>query len=201
MRAKSVQFVRGAARAEDFPRDGRPEVALLGRSNVGKSSLLNRLVGRSGVARVSKTPGRTRQINYFLVDDRWYLVDLPGAGYARVAQRERRAWDELVARFLEREQTLRLVLQLVDIRHEPMPADRLLACLLAERRLPVAVALTKADKIGRAQAAQAGAALRGALGLGEEVPVIAVSAHAGTGIAALHQVIDRFLEPAPPDRG
>lgn len=197
MKARSVQFVRGAARAEDFPRDGRPEVALLGRSNVGKSSLLNRLAGRGGAARVSKTPGRTRQINFFLVDERWYLVDLPGFGYARVSQRERRAWDELVTRFLDRRETLRLALQLVDIRHEPMPADRLLSGMLLERGLPFAVALTKADKVAGSRTGPAVRELRQELNLPDDLPVVAVSAHSGAGMPALHQVIDRFLELRP----
>ncbi|MGH9361388.1 MAG: ribosome biogenesis GTP-binding protein YihA/YsxC, partial [Thermoanaerobaculia bacterium] len=114
MRVASAEYVRSAHEDADFVRDGRPEVLFAGRSNVGKSSLLNRLLGRKGLARTSSTPGRTRAVNYFLVNGRFYFVDLPGYGYAKAARVERRAWGALVDRYLRRALPGSQVVLLVD---------------------------------------------------------------------------------------
>ncbi|MCU0231998.1 MAG: ribosome biogenesis GTP-binding protein YihA/YsxC [Acidobacteria bacterium] len=200
MRPKSVEMVRAAARPEDFPRDGRPEVVLLGRSNVGKSSLINRLVGRKGIARVSKAPGRTREIFFYLVDERAYVVDVPGFGYARVSAGMRAAWDRLLAAYLERREPLRLALQLVDSRHPPQPLDHALAELLLEHEVPFALVLTKADKVSGSRAAQAAAEVRREIDLPSWVPVVATSAHTGAGMKELSRIVDEALaRPAGKD--
>ncbi|RMG46232.1 MAG: YihA family ribosome biogenesis GTP-binding protein [Acidobacteria bacterium] len=196
IRAKEVRLAHVAARPGDFPRDGLPEFALCGRSNVGKSSLLNRLLGRAGLARVSKTPGRTREIFFYAVDRRFYLVDLPGFGYARVPERMRRAWSRLVESYLDGRESLRLAIHLVDARHEPTSLDRLLRDALEARGVRSAVVLTKGDKLRAAARARASARARAALGLPPETPVLLTSARTGEGLAELARLVLGGLEDA-----
>jgi GTP-binding protein len=129
------------------PEPGLPEVAFGGRSNVGKSSLINRLLHRRAFARVSQHPGKTREINFYRVNDRFYLVDLPGYGYARVSAAMRNAWARLIEGYLRNAPELRGVVQLVDARHEPTPDDLAMVEFLAEVGLPTVVCLTKMDKV------------------------------------------------------
>lgn len=181
-------YVGSAASAAQFPREGLPEVAFLGRSNVGKSSLLNALAGRGSPARVSTTPGRTRLVNFYLVDDALYFTDLPGYGYARVSQAMRRGWDHLVGSYLRGRKSLALCLFLVDARHEPMETDETLRRYLDHHRLPYVLAATKADKLGPSQARRRQGAL--AAGLGRRArAVVTVSAVTGAGIDELWRTI------------
>jgi GTP-binding protein len=194
LKPKTLSHARVAVKPEDFPRDGRPEVAVMGRSNVGKSSLLNRLLGRSGIARVSKTPGRTREIHYYLLDERFYLVDLPGFGYAKVARTVREGWARLMESYLDHgREAIALTVQLVDVRHDPMPLDHTLAEGLRSRELPFVVALTKGDKVSGSAAARARARTRRLLDLPEEIPVVVTSARTGQGIADLGRLIERGI--------
>lgn len=196
LKTRTVELARVAARPEDFPRDGRPEVCFLGRSNVGKSSLINALLRRPHLARVSKTPGRTRAIHFYSLDDRSYLVDLPGFGYARVSELERRQWARLMAAYFDRRAPLVLGVQLVDVRHEPMDLDCQLAEMLVRRRIPAAVALTKVDKISRSQLQQRLARAPQALGLSPASPVVATSARTGAGMRELAQLVAAALATA-----
>ncbi|MGQ0539096.1 MAG: ribosome biogenesis GTP-binding protein YihA/YsxC [Gemmatimonadaceae bacterium] len=162
------------------PQGGLPEVAFAGRSNVGKSSLLNALVRRRrGAARVSRTPGRTREINFFAVNDEFVLVDLPGYGYARVAKEGRAAWRPLVESYLAATRELRGLVLLLDARREPSQDDRQMLAFLAEHGLPVLVAITKIDKLSPGAAAARVAALTHSLGLDAEqvVPFSAATGH------------------------
>ncbi|MEA3247462.1 MAG: ribosome biogenesis GTP-binding protein YihA/YsxC, partial [Gemmatimonadota bacterium] len=129
------------------PEPSLPEIAFAGRSNVGKSSLLNRLVRRRALARVSTTPGRTREINFFRVNDRFVIADLPGYGYARVAKTQRAAWRPLIEGYLGGSAGLRGVVLLVDARHDPSPDDAAMLAYLADLGAPTLVALTKMDKL------------------------------------------------------
>lgn len=151
---KSVEFVISAARPGQFPPGNLPEVAFAGRSNVGKSSLLNMLVGRRALARTSATPGKTQQINFFRLDDRLHLVDLPGYGFARVSKSDRIAWARLIERYLTDRQTLRLVVSLVDIRHKPTTLDLDMFDWLEAVGVPFIVVLTKHDKVSPRAAAE-----------------------------------------------
>jgi len=190
MNVTVCRFHVSAARPEDFPRDGFPEIAFMGRSNVGKSSLLNRLLGTHGLARTSKTPGRTRAINFFRVNDRLYFVDLPGYGYARVPEPMRRQWKGLVEAYLEDPGRLDLAIQLVDARHDPTDLDLELTGWLRSRGLAHRVVFTKADKLSgnqRARALERGAR---ALGLPPGDRPLFVSAVTGDGLPALWRAID-----------
>jgi GTP-binding protein len=146
MKIVSAEFVKSAYQRIHWINDGRPEIAFLGRSNVGKSSLLNSLLGRKGLARTSNTPGRTQSINYFLVNDAFYFVDLPGYGYAKVSKSMRADWGEMARDYLTDRPELVLFIQLVDSRHPPTELDRQLNDWLVVNEKKHIVVATKADK-------------------------------------------------------
>lgn len=192
MRVLRAEWMAAAAGAAQFPAAGEPEVAFLGRSNVGKSSLLNRLVGRKSLARTSSVPGKTRLVHWYRVErasgETW-LVDLPGYGWAKVSRGERERWRPLVESYLESRTTLRAAVLLQDLRREWGEDERLLIAWLGERRLPALVALTKSDKLKPMRRAQRVKVLRQAIGLPAD-QVIATSATGGLGIAELWRAID-----------
>ncbi len=196
-----ADFVLSATTPADFPSKGLPEVALVGRSNVGKSSVLNQLVAIKRLAFVSRTPGRTQLINFFQVDGRFYLVDLPGYGFARVPVAVRRNWESLISSYLFDRSELRLALLIVDARREPMPNDLAVCNLLVRSGVPYAVVATKSDKLSRARMAQQGAKLRETFAAQERVPFITFSAVIGEGRKELWNAIEKHLRgPRPPRR-
>ncbi|MDE3262917.1 MAG: ribosome biogenesis GTP-binding protein YihA/YsxC [Acidobacteriota bacterium] len=168
-------FVTSAVTRAGFPATVLPEVAFVGRSNVGKSSLLNRLAGQRGLAHVSRTPGRTRMVNFFEVPGRYRLVDLPGYGYARAPEALRRGWEDLVLGYLTGRESLVLNLLLVDARRDPLANDLKALELLSSSGRPVAVVATKMDKLKSSQAALRLRQLSQAFGSEGEVPVIPCS--------------------------
>lgn len=176
------------------PETSLPEVAFAGRSNVGKSALINRLVRRSGTARVSRTPGRTRAINFFRVNDTFVLADLPGYGYARVSKETHAAWRPLIEGYLQNSTTLRGIVLLLDVRREPTVDDRLMLDLLAEAELPTLIAVTKLDKLSAAAGAARVRALTLALGL-NDAQVIATSAATGAGRDELAAALVHLVTP------
>jgi GTP-binding protein len=151
MNINAARFCVSAHTLDDLPKGNQPEIAFLGRSNVGKSSLINSLLKRRNLAHTSGTPGRTRAINFYLVNERFYFVDLPGYGYARVPETMRRGWGELIEGYLARRRQLALSLVIVDARHEPTPLDRQLRDWLQSYQLPFLVVLTKSDKLSSAE--------------------------------------------------
>lgn len=190
-----ANFVTSVARWDQLPEDRRPEVAFVGRSNVGKSSLLNALLSRKKLAYTSKTPGKTQQLNYFLVDNRFYLVDLPGYGYAKAPQSERDRWAQLQERYLAERQTLRGVVQLIDSRHPPMDSDEELIEHLVTTDLPHLLALTKADKLsgnGRFQAQQRVEKRLASMEVSR--PVVLTSAVSGRGMGEVRSWVGSVLE-------
>lgn len=187
-------FEIGVAQWEQLPDDDRPEIAFVGRSNVGKSSLLNALLGRKNLAYTSKTPGKTQQLNFFLVDTRFYAVDLPGYGYAKAPKSNRAQWTQLQERYLDERSSLRGVVQLIDSRHPPMDSDVELIKRLDERGRPHLLVLTKADKLsgnGRAQTERRMDECLEALSL--DRPVVLTSANTNRGIGALRRWIQDQL--------
>lgn len=148
-----TEFVLSAVSPAAFLRDGLPQLAFAGRSNVGKSSVINRLTGRKNFARVGASPGKTSQINYFRVQDRGYLVDLPGYGYAKVSNADRQRWDELINSYFAAKHRCTLLVQLLDCRHAPSADDLQMLKYLHYHDIPFVVALTKADKLKKSQLA------------------------------------------------
>ena len=171
-----------------LPKPTTPEVSFVGRSKVGKSSLLNRLLGRKQLARVSSVPGKTANINFFDVDGVKF-VDLPGYGYAKVSHTEKQRWADLIGGYFEQERSFNLVISLVDIRHEAQKLDLQMVDFLTEAELPFVVALTKADKITRNKQNQAAAALRSSFGLAQE-QISITSSETGLGIDELRRRIE-----------
>jgi len=156
---RSVEFYRAAYKAEDFPTDKRPQFAMVGRSNVGKSSLINAVLNRKAVARVSQTPGKTQAIHFYLVNGRFYIVDLPGYGYAKVSKTTMRSWGELVRGYLENADVLRLIFLLIDARRVPGEHDLQMHRWTREASIEERVVMTKSDKLSKSQLARQRAAI------------------------------------------
>jgi len=195
VKVESAEFVKSARASGDFVRDGRPEIAFVGRSNVGKSSLMNRLLGRKGLARVSSTPGRTRLVNYFLVNRRFWFVDLPGYGYAKAGKEERKEWAALADSYFRADADDRsrpLVVMLVDGKVGATPLDAQAYEYLASLGVEMLVAATKVDRLPRGKRAAMGKGIRAALGDG--IDIIPVSAHSGEGMQELWSAVARHLE-------
>ncbi len=195
-----AQYVASAVRRDQFPEEALPEVAFIGRSNVGKSSLINSLCRHRGLARTSGTPGKTQTINFFKVlmregEERrpFHLVDLPGYGYAKTGQEKRKIWSRFIADYFTQSPYLRLVCLLVDIRHAPMPSDIEMFRRLADKGLPLQLILTKADKISKNQVASAVANARKSLQTQGIAEVMAYSAQNGQGRQELLDLIKLIL--------
>ena len=200
---RSLEFAGGMATVGGWrPEPKLPEVAFAGRSNVGKSSLLNRLVRRKRFARVSNTPGRTREINFFVVNQRFVLVDLPGYGYARISKSQRAEWRPLIEGYLRASPELRGIVQLLDVRHEPTHDDRQMLAFLADLGVPTLFALTKIDKLAPSKRAERMRALIEELGISEDqaIPFSAVTSEGRDDLAAaVVALVDQpaWRRPAP----
>jgi len=186
MKVTSAKFVKSATSPEHYPRDNRPEIAFMGRSNVGKSSLINSLLGTRGLARTSSTPGRTQLINFFSINDAFYFVDLPGYGYARVPRDVKKLWGPMVEKYLATRPVLVLSILITDSRHEPTELDLLMKEWLESRGKPLIIVATKADKLSSNQ-------LRASLSRASEVlntkEIVAYSAVNRSGAARLWKEI------------
>ena len=194
---RNVEFLGGMAEKHGWrPESPLPEVAFAGRSNVGKSSLLNSLVRRKSFARVSRTPGRTREINFFRINNGFVFVDLPGYGYARVSKEKKAEWRPMIESYLRRTSQLRGIVLLLDIRREPSDDDRAMLDFLAEVEVPTIVALTKTDKLSKAAAHEQATVITRSLAL-ESEQVIPFSAQTGEGRVELLEAITSLLEAAP----
>lgn len=191
---QKAEFVRSAAKAADFPRDRLPQVAFAGRSNVGKSSVINRLLNRKNFARVGAAPGKTTHINYFLIDGAFYLVDLPGYGYAKVSQAEKARWGRLMEEWFADSSLMTLGLQIVDARHKPTADDCTMAKWYRDAGCPVVVVANKLDKLKKSEIEPNLQRVRDTLELPDEVNVIPFSAEKGEGRAELLGLILEHLE-------
>ena len=186
---RNVEFLGGMSEKGGWrPPSDLPEIAFAGRSNVGKSSLLNTLVRRRSFARVSRTPGRTREINFFRINNGFVLVDLPGYGYARISKEKKAEWKPLIEAYLKRTSQLRGIVLLLDIRREPSDDDRAMLDFLAEVEVPTIVALTKTDKLSKTAARARAAEISRALALDSD-QVILFSAQTGEGRVELLDAI------------
>ena len=194
---RNVEFIGGMSEKAGWrPDSSLPEIAFAGRSNVGKSSLLNSLVRRKSFARVSRTPGRTREINFFRINNGFVLVDLPGYGYARIAKEKKAGWKPMIESYMRRTSQLRGIVLLLDIRRDPSEDDRAMLDFLAAVEVPTLVAVTKTDKLSKSAARTRVSDLTKMLAL-ESEQVIAFSAISGEGRTELLEAIMELVGAAP----
>lgn len=186
---REAVFLRPVTRVDQAPRPARPAIAFAGRSNVGKSSLINALTRRKGLARTSSTPGRTQEIIYFDVNERWHFVDLPGYGYAKAPEKVRRKWGPMIERFIREADDLKLVVVILDVRRDPAEQDKQLIAWLSEMGRPYIFAVTKIDKVGRDALRKRLTAIQEALGLENAEALLPFSAKTGAGRRDLLEVI------------
>lgn len=192
MNFNQVEFERSFGTSAQLPASEGPEIAFAGRSNVGKSSLLNMLFNRKGLAKVSQTPGKTSTINFF-TSPGVRFVDLPGYGYAKVSKSEQGRWTELIEGYFNQDRDFALVCALIDIRHPASELDESMIAFLQEAELPFIVVLTKADKLSASKCHQQKAALKKQLGLDDDVPMVITSSLKRTGADELKSVIEDYL--------
>ena len=189
-----ASFVLSASSPAQFIRDGRAQLAFAGRSNVGKSSVINRLLNRKNLARVGSSPGKTTQINYFLIDERIYLVDLPGYGYARVSKAERDRWGRLMERYFQDGGLIDLGVLIVDARHKPTADDVTMRAFFRESGCPMIVAANKVDKLKKSEIEPSLSLIRQTLELEEDDALVPFSAEKGEGRERLLGLLREFCE-------
>jgi GTP-binding protein len=192
MKVTSAEFLKSAAKEKDFPTGGLPEVAFAGRSNVGKSSLINALLNRRKLARTSSRPGCTRVLNFYCINNRLFFVDLPGYGFAEVPLAVRRQWKPMVDAYLEGRNTLRLVILILDVRRNPHEDEASFLRWLEERSIPVLVVLTKSDKISKSVRMKRKQAIEESLSLNRE-EILLFSARTGEGKVGIWKRINSTL--------
>lgn len=190
MKIKKVQFIKSAVSPKDYPPPDRAEVAIVGRSNVGKSSLINAILNRK-IAKVSSSPGKTRLINFFLLNDNMYFVDLPGYGYASVSKKEKEKWKKMIDNYFKTRQNLGLVVLLVDSRHKPTVLDKVMKDYLEDLGIPYIVVATKMDKLNQSEKAKAKKIIKETLELPSNVPIILTSSKEKTNI---DEVVDTIVK-------
>ena len=193
MNFNKAEFVTSFGSFSQLPPPERIEIAFSGRSNVGKSSLINKLFNRKNLARVSAVPGKTATINFYKADN-VFIVDLPGYGYAKVAKSEKKRWNELIGGYLSAERELALVVQLVDFRHPPTADDLQMINALIDGEIPFIIALTKADKLSKNQRKERRELLKTELPCAEDLTIIETSADTGEGIEELRAIIEEISE-------
>lgn len=192
LQIKEAEYIGSYVNLSQLPEGDLPEIALVGRSNVGKSSLINKFVNRKKLAKSSATPGKTRTINYYLLNKQWYMVDLPGYGFAKVSKAEKEKWGRMIESYLQKRSQLRGVIQLLDIRHRPSENDILMKKWLQNCSLPILLVATKADKISRGSRQKNLNIIKKTLEL-EETP-LCFSAESGEGVDELIDAVAEIIE-------
>ena len=191
---KKAEFLGVFVDIKLLPDEGLPEIAIVGRSNVGKSSLINKLANRRNLAKSSSTPGKTRTINYYLINEQFYLVDLPGYGYAKVSKTEKLKWNQMMENYLAKREQLRGVIQLVDIRHAPSENDILMKEWLGHHNIPILIVANKMDKISRGARQQHNSVIQKSLGMQADEHPLGFSAQNGEGVDELLAALEEILE-------
>ncbi|HPF21617.1 MAG TPA: ribosome biogenesis GTP-binding protein YihA/YsxC [Syntrophomonas sp.] len=192
---KKAEFVSSFVDIKSLPEDNLPEIALAGRSNVGKSSLINKIVNRKNLAKSSSTPGKTRTLNYYLINSAFYMVDLPGYGYARVSKQERDKWGKLIEKYLSSRPQLRGVIQLLDIRHPPTENDVAMQQYLEHYQVPILLIATKTDKVSRNEKNKNLAVIKKTMQLESDQLLITFSAETGEGVDEVKTALEEILTP------
>jgi len=194
MKITQAEFVTSAAKKNQWPDDALPEIALAGRSNVGKSSLINRMINRKNLARTSSVPGKTQTLNFYRVNNMLYFVDLPGYGFAKVSKAQQTAWAKMIESYLLGREHLKLVLHLIDARHPPTSGDHTMFEWLRHFGIASVVVATKADKLPKTHLPRHLKTIRQELGLTGETPLIAFSAETGLGREELWSIIQESAD-------
>lgn len=194
LQIKKAEFVSSFVEVKSLPQDNFSEIALVGRSNVGKSSLINKLVNRKNLAKSSSTPGKTRLINYYIINGEWYMVDLPGYGFARVSKTEKEKWGKMIEKYLSTREQLSGVIQLLDIRHAPSQNDIIMMEWLQHHELPILLVATKADKVSRNEKQKNLAVINKTLNLLPGQTPITFSAESGEGVEEVKAALEEILE-------
>jgi GTP-binding protein len=193
MKITSAEIVISAVKPEQYPNNNLPEFALAGRSNVGKSSFINKMINRKNLARTSSKPGKTQTLNFFLINESFYFVDVPGYGFAKVSKKEREAWGKMIETYLTTREQLRAVVLIVDLRHAPTKDDVMMYEFLKHYEIPTVIIATKADKIPRGKWQKHVKVVRETLNVVEGDPIIIFSSETGQGKdeawAALQQLM------------
>lgn len=193
MKIRSSEMVVSAVNRKQYPTEGIPEIALVGRSNVGKSSTINTLLNRRNFARTSQTPGKTRTINFFLINNEFYFVDLPGYGYAKISKSEKEKWGTIMERYLQDREELCAIFLLVDIRHEPTNDDVMMYDWIKHFGYNCVVIATKADKISRGQYQKHMSIIRKKLQLDKDEKIIPISSLKKTGVEDVwNEIINQY---------
>ncbi|MBD5081660.1 MAG: YihA family ribosome biogenesis GTP-binding protein [Ruminococcaceae bacterium] len=191
MNFNNAKFLTSYGKFSQIPKSDRTEIAFAGRSNVGKSSLINKIFNRKALARVSATPGKTATINFYELEN-VHFVDLPGYGYAKVSKTEKQRWSSLIEGYLQSDRELDLVFQLVDFRHPPTADDILMINFLIDSEIPFVVVLTKADKLKKTQRADRLEKLKTELPCADQITVIPFSAETGEGVEDIREIIEEI---------
>ena len=193
MNIHNTEFIKSAAQPKDFIEASMPAIVFAGKSNVGKSSVINRLLNRKNFARVGQSPGKTVHVNYFLIDNKAYFVDLPGYGYAKVSKEEKARWSRLMERFFAMENLITLGVMIVDSRHKPTLDDVTMAEWFKATGCPMVLVANKCDKLKKSEIEPNVLLIRQTLGLTEETPVIVFSAEKGDGSGELFAELMKFI--------
>jgi GTP-binding protein len=197
MKVNHVEFIISAVGPKQYPQEGLPEIALAGRSNVGKSTLINSLINRKNLARTSSKPGKTQTLNFYRIENAFHFVDLPGYGFAQVSKAEKEKWGKMIEEYLTQRKELSLVILLVDIRHPPSKDDQAMYEWLLHYHIPMMVVATKADKISKGQLQKHLKIIKDTLGLDPEIPLIAHSSETKAGREEIWKIIDQTLGLIP----
>jgi len=194
VKIKSAEIVISAVSKAQYPENSLPEIALAGRSNVGKSSFINKMLNRKNLARTSSKPGKTQTLNFYLINEAFYFVDVPGYGYAKVSKTERAKWGNMIESYLTGRHELKSVILIVDLRHPPTNDDVLMYQFLKHYLIPVIVIATKADKIPRGKWEKHAKVVKEKLAIEKEDPVIIFSSETGVGKEEVWQVIGKWIK-------
>jgi GTP-binding protein len=193
MKVNQAEFIISAVGPSQYPDDALPEIALAGRSNVGKSSLINRMIQRKNLARTSSKPGKTQQLNYYRINEDLYFVDLPGYGYAQVSKSKREIWGKFIEDYLKNRELLKLVLLIIDLRHPPSKDDQTMYAWLKHNGVPLCVVTTKADKITKGHWARHVKIVKETLQMDKDDPFVLFSSELGVGKDELWEVIEQTI--------